>query len=255
MAFATAKDQARAHIMRRLMNRVFVPGERISELKLSRELGLSRAPVREALREVASLGLVQIVPGFGAYVHMPGRDELADIFACREACEMKAAQLAACNMASGALGILRDSLNVLAQLLRRVEAEGLDELDIAGAETLLECDLAFHRTIIQASKNAMLARMLTQMHLVQRTWAQRLDPLRFPLVKSLRATHREHEAVLNAMVAKDARGAAGAMSRHVRRSGRRFLRQYGDEHFVPLPQPPRVARMLMRLDFENEGRV
>lgn len=252
MAFTSAKDRARTHIMRKLVARDFLPNSRISELKLSRELGISRAPVREALREIASQGLMEMVAGFGAYLRVPDKRELAEIFACREALEAKAAQLSTQLIGSAQIAALRDSLDVMQALCARMKDQGLTELDEAASLALLESDLAFHRTIIQAAKNAPLARMLTQMHLMQRTWTQRLDPSRFPLVKSLLTTLCEHEAVVGAIERRDARLAAHMMSRHIRASARRFLRQHGEQDAQRLRHPPKVARMLVDLDFETE---
>lgn len=251
MVFTSAKDRAKTYIMRKLVSRQFPPNSRISELKLSQELGISRAPVREALREIASQGLMEMVAGFGAYLRVPDKRELSEIFACREALEAKAAQLATAQITAAQLAELRHSLGLMQSLCDRASSENLSELDEAGAMTLLESDLAFHRTIVRAAKNSPLSRMLTQMHLMQRTWTQRLDPARFPLAKSLQTTLREHRAVVDAIEQRDAALAARTMSRHVRASARRFLRQHCDQDVQRLRHPPKVAKMLAGLDFSE----
>jgi DNA-binding GntR family transcriptional regulator len=221
-------------------------------LKLSQELGVSRAPVREALREIASQGLMEMVAGFGAYLRVPDKQELADIFACREALEAKASELSARQITPAQIAALHHSLSLVEALCARIATQGLTEMDEAGSMTLLEADLEFHRTIIHAAKNAPLARMLTQMHLMQRTWAQRLDPLRFPLAKSLQSTLREHKAVVRALELRDGSLAGRAMARHIRASARRFLRQHNQDNLQRLCHPSRVARLLVDLDFEAE---
>lgn len=249
MAFASVKDRARSYIMRKIVSCDFAPDSRISELKLSQELGVSRAPVREALREIASQGLMEMVAGFGAYLRVPDKQELADIFACREALEAKASQLSARRITSAQIASLRHSLSLVETLGTRIAEQGLKEIDEAGSLTLFESDLEFHRTIIQSANNAPLARMLTQMHLMQRTWAHRLDPLRFPLAKSLQTTLREHKAVVQALELRDGFLAARMMARHIRASARRFLRQHDKDNLHRLRHPSSVARLLVDLDF------
>src|SRR5690242_4529687 len=72
----------------------FPPGTRVSTLELSKRLGISRTPVREALSQLSSQGLVQEVPGFGVYVQIPQRKELEELYGMREILESYATALA-----------------------------------------------------------------------------------------------------------------------------------------------------------------
>src|SRR5687768_10993991 len=97
------RQQAYERIRDLLRSGRLEPGARLSTLELSRRLGISRTPIREALSKLSSDGVVREVPGFGAYVHAPDARELAEVYGLREALEAYAAREAAANITDGEL--------------------------------------------------------------------------------------------------------------------------------------------------------
>ena len=87
MARNTTIQQAYASIHLRILSGAFQPGFVLSEAVLAKELGVSRTPVGEALRELAGLGLVEQVPRYGTIVRRISRDEIVELYELRAGLE------------------------------------------------------------------------------------------------------------------------------------------------------------------------
>lgn len=177
------------------------PGERIVESRLAKLLGTSQSPVREALRDLASIGLVEIYPHRGSTVRSPDDKELADISALRSVLDALAAELAATL-------IEPDPLEELARLVADMRAA-------ASADDLSEfasADAAFHGVIAQASDNAPLQRVLQQLEPFGRTYLTVMRPN-----TSLEHIIADHESILAELRAENPIGAASAAGEHQRR--------------------------------------
>jgi DNA-binding GntR family transcriptional regulator len=87
-------DQVREHLLAGIVSGRYPPHSRIVETKVARELGTSQAPVREALRGLQAIGVVEISPFRGARVRRPSRSEILEAYAVRVALETLAARLA-----------------------------------------------------------------------------------------------------------------------------------------------------------------
>src|SRR5690606_1292185 len=122
------------------------PGERLMEIQLAEELGVSRTPVREAIRMLELEGFVVMMPRKGAYVADISIKDIASVFEIRGALEGLAAELAA-ERASD------DHIERLERLL--VELAGCVETH--QVERFVELDTEFHATVYEASRNDRLA--------------------------------------------------------------------------------------------------
>ncbi|WP_188009302.1 GntR family transcriptional regulator [Grimontia hollisae] len=185
----------------------FPSGCKISEPELSRELGVSRGPLREAIMRVESMGLIERIPHVGARVVTISASQLADIYAVREALEGMAIRQACANISTGELESLR-------QLLNRHQ-QHLDDVD--GATYFhQQGDFDFHYRIIQASRNAKLISLLCDelYHLVRMYRKQSAQTQSRP-----ERALDEHVQILNALEERDAELAEMLMRRHIRRSG------------------------------------
>jgi len=130
------------------------PGQRLVEVRLSQELGVSRTPVREAIHMLTLDGLVTVVPGRGAFVSHIDKDRLKDVLEVRKDLDLFAAELAC----------------------ERIDAQGLEKLkkacsdfdDLIGTHDvslIAERDVSFHRAILYASKNSELISISERMAL------------------------------------------------------------------------------------------
>ena len=185
-------------VLDRIVGGHYRPGERIVEFKLAKELGLSQSPVREALRELAAVGIVTIHPRRGARVRLPSAKELVDVSLVRAEVDALAARLAAGRIADDTL----DTLEALvAEMLERLDAE-----DFSG---VTEADVRFHQLIAEASENHALQRAFDQLAPFARTFIT----LTLPGV-DVHDIVLQHRPILAALRAHDADGAAGAARTH-----------------------------------------
>ena len=183
-----------------ILNGVFSPGDRLEEFGLARRYGLSRTPVREALRHLASTGLVDLSPRRGAKVSLPDEATLAELFEVLGELEAACARFAAVRMSPAERSRLSTSHNAAFDAARRDDVEAYEV-----------CNREFHKLIYLGAHNASLAAAVSSMR-------ERMAPFsraQFRLPGRLLHSHSEHHRVISAIFAGDAAGAADAMRRHV----------------------------------------
>ncbi|MER7080759.1 transcriptional regulator, GntR family [Saccharopolyspora kobensis] len=199
------RERVRQELQARIADGRLLPGDRIFEQDLAVELGISRVPVREAIRMLQSEGFVDVPPGRrGVFVRGLDRQQAKELFEVREALEVYAARLAAERAEPGDVVLLAE----LAERGRKAhEAGAIDEMSDANG--------AFHDKLVELSGNELLASMLEPLH-GRLAWLFRmnLEPER---------VCREHEAIQAAITAGDADRAAEVAKQHVLSSRRMVL--------------------------------
>lgn len=179
------------------------PGHPLSESHLSRLLGISRTPVREALQQLAQEGLVQIIPGRAVTVAAHSVQEVLNVVHMRSLLEPEMVRLVTD-------AISEEGLNTLWQALRQMEAA----VERDDQETWSIADSLYHETISNACPNDLLGEMTMQMrnrvHYLANVDSQ-TNPAR------LAACTREHREIVEAIGARDAQAAEAAMRRHIDR--------------------------------------
>ncbi|HEV7749965.1 MAG TPA: GntR family transcriptional regulator, partial [Baekduia sp.] len=141
------REQVRDLLLGRILSGHYPPGSRLVETRIAQELGISQAPVREALRDLDQLGCVVHEPFRGCSVRELSIDDLLEAFPVRAALESLAARLAARRIGDDELALLEGFVGTM-----RVAGDEGDALAESAA------DAAFHATIVQAARNAVLAR-------------------------------------------------------------------------------------------------
>lgn len=132
-----------------ILNGELEPGERLMELQLAEQLGVSRTPVREAIRKLELEGLVEMIPRKGAYVADMSIKDILDVLEVRMFLEGLAAYLAAERMSD-------DEIDKLKEILKKFEA-GIVNM---GKEDMIELDNKFHDMIIAGSRNNKLLQIV-----------------------------------------------------------------------------------------------
>ncbi len=135
-----------------IMNSHLKPGERLMEIQLADEMGVSRTPVREAIRKLELEGFVVMIPRKGAYVAGISMKDIAEVFEIRAALESLAAALAAER-------ITEDELEALERCLVKV-AECTEANDL---EALITFDTEFHDILYKASRNERLVQIISNL--------------------------------------------------------------------------------------------
>ncbi|GAA3731387.1 DNA-binding GntR family transcriptional regulator [Spinactinospora alkalitolerans] len=138
------REQIRRVLVDGLLSGRWQPGERIVERRVAAELNVSQAPVREALRELETLRLIESVPNKGARVRAFGVADMAEIYPVRAGLELVAAELAAPALAEDIRPLERE-----VDALKRATTSG-------DVEEQIKHSVDFHREIVRAADNSVL---------------------------------------------------------------------------------------------------
>jgi DNA-binding GntR family transcriptional regulator len=206
IARVTLADRVFEQIVEAIVQGRIAPGETINEVSLSARLGVSRAPLREAIFRLEAKGLIQRVPHLGARVVDLTPRDLKELFLIREGLEGMAARLAAVAMSGEDLQALEQSL----EAHRR-------QPDVASGTAYYQAggDQDFHFRIARASNNRRLFRLLCEdMYSLMRIYRFRSSAT----PGRARQAYSEHQDILSALRRRDADAAEAAMRKHIRLS-------------------------------------
>lgn len=178
----------------------YKPGENLKETKLAKELGVSRTPIREALRQLELEGLVSSIPNKGVVVEGVTKQDVEDIYTIRKMVEGLAARWASEKITPDQLKELEDILGLMEYYTQKEDHDKLSELDTK-----------FHDIIFHASNSRPLESILTNFH----HFTQKARMV--SIGSSGRASHSldEHMSIYNALAAGDPDAAEEAVVRHV----------------------------------------
>ena len=185
------------------------PGERLMEIALAQKLGVSRTPIREAIRKLELEGLVVMVPRKGAEVADITEKDLRDVLEVRTALEELSIELAMKNMTDEDYENLKKTSKSFAK-----DSEGDDLIKIA------EADVAFHEIIYMATGNKRLIQMINNLR-------EQMYRYRLEYIKD-KSTHarlvEEHERIIEAMQKQDVNAAKAAIKLHVENQEENILK-------------------------------
>ena len=196
----TLAETIRQQLADDILHGVYAPGARLDEHGLARRFRLSRTPVREALRQLATAGLVEMRPHRGAIVSLPSESALAEMFEVMGELKSSCARLAAQRMSPAD--------RVRLELVHRNCGEAVSRGDRVAYRTL---NFKFHDVIYRGAHNDFLATTTTAIR-------QRIAPFRraqFEIQDRLTKSYEEHEAIMRAILRGDAETAAKVMLAHV----------------------------------------
>lgn len=190
-------EQAYQRLVDAIAGGELVPGMRLRETELSERLGLSRTPIREALRALEADGLVQHQPRHGAIVRQLDHAEVMELYEMRVVLEGTAARLAA-RMASPV------ELQALVSL--NTEIPNVKDPTVAA-----ELNRQFHVTLIGAARNRFLLKAVE----VLRKTMLILGPTTMRIGKRMREATSEHAEIIAALEARDGARAEALMRQHI----------------------------------------
>lgn len=217
---APLRDQVSSALRQAIVERKLRPGQRLVERELTHMLQVSRATVRESLRELEAEGLVTVIPQRGAVVASISVQEAADIYEARAAIESLIARRFVERTDAAQARRLADTLTPLREAIDAGRPVG----------ELLACKDVFYEALLDGADSTVLSTLLSSLQ---------------ARVSLLRATSLTHEgrpaemlaeltALVNAIDARDADDAARLCAEHVRNAGRTGLAELAkDEPPVP----------------------
>lgn len=211
-------DDLAATLQAKMLSGELLSGTWLRQAALAEEYGVSRTPIREALRTLQASGLVELHPHRGALVRAPSAREIRDAYEVRAELEGLAAELAALRIMQPQLEELRTAQAQFREALDRLaDRRPADDGSPTEIDRWRKANDGFHRAIQAAAANDVLESMLAHLH---RNFPR--DLTRTVLRESvtlLAENVQEHEDILGAIERRDAAQARTLMHEHVRHAG------------------------------------
>jgi DNA-binding GntR family transcriptional regulator len=211
-------DIAYAHIRSRILSGEWPPGQSLMTVPLAEEIGVSRTPVRDALRKLEADGLVDIEPRLGAKVKETPLGEFRDLSELRSALEVQAAGLAATRRTEADLAEIREAFAAMDALTpTMIRTKGRRSV----IDKVARHDVRFHLAIVAAAHNEIMQREILRLALIHQValnpLGKRIGAIYTPdqRVQNHHRSMSEHEAVLQAIERGDVRAARQAMEHHL----------------------------------------
>jgi DNA-binding GntR family transcriptional regulator len=200
------REQVTELLLERILSHYYAPGARLVQTRIAQELGVSQAPVREALRELEMLRFIESAPFRGSWVREVSAVELQEVYVIRAALEEAAARLAADRLQGD-----------VSALEREIEAMAT----ATDTRIQVEHDVRFHQLIVEAAGNSRLAELWASLQVEARTM---ITALRTGLDPGEVA--ELHQPIVDALRRQDAEGAGLEIRRHVQLFGRMYAESH-----------------------------
>lgn len=197
------REEIRNAIREAIFSGELNPGDRIIETYWAKELGVSQGPVREAIRDLEAIGLVETVPFKGSRVRSLSEKDIRDNYSVRICLESKSIRDVITMLTDEQMERLAVSLQDILK-----EMDGCAKRGDLRAFT--ECDTAFHRTIIDATGNQVLLKLWEQCNM--RNW---LTVPALTNAESLLQLQCGHQHICQAICAKDVKEATSTLEDHL----------------------------------------
>jgi DNA-binding GntR family transcriptional regulator len=190
------------------------PGERLMEITLANKLGVSRTPIREAIRKLELEGLVNMIPRKGAVVASISEKDMKDVLEVRITLEELAVSLAIKNMQQEDISQLRDA--------GKAFENAVIAKDIVN---IVEADVAFHDVIYNKTGNKRLIQIINNLR--EQMYRYRLEYIKDARTHSILIS--EHNDIINCISRKDIEEAKKAVREHISNQERGIVRAINDK--------------------------
>ncbi len=186
------------------------PGERLMEIHLANRLGVSRTPIREAIRKLELEGLVTMIPRRGAEVAQITEKSMNDVLEVRRAVDALCVELACERITDSELEKLKEACDVFEEAVKSGDVKRIAQADV---------DL--HDIIVQATGNRRLVQLVN-------TLSEQMYRYRFEYIKDFSQHERlveEHRIIYESIVRKDKETACSAAREHIDNQKKAIIRQ------------------------------
>lgn len=187
-------------IRQAIIDGTFSPGERLMEIQMADEMGVSRTPVREAIRKLELEGFVVMIPRRGTYVADISIKDITEIYEIRTSLDVLAAGLAAERITDEEL-----------ETLNRLLVEIGQHINDKNMEKIVEADTAFHDVLYQASRNERLCSIINNLR--EQLTGIRGRSMSYP--GRLIETMDEHRSLIDCIASRDVERAQDAARVHI----------------------------------------
>ncbi|QDT66701.1 GntR family transcriptional regulator [Calycomorphotria hydatis] len=246
------RQQAYQYIQQKIISGELPVGTRISELTLAEEIGMSRMPIREAIRQLEIEGLVRQVPRFGTIVHSLDRSEMAELYEVREAIESYAVEMVAGRISDKEIQMLSLLCKKIMQLARELRDSSESSFSPKQLQSFLAADMGFHMIILQATGNRRMMKTIADLRVLSSIFTTKRESHDLRIVTS---AYRYHRRILRALKKANGEAARMLMLEHIRESRRLALESYDrrqasgeDKGAVPFALPQDLLEELKQIE-------
>ncbi len=209
----TLKQRAYEYIRRQLLSGELSPGSRLCNRTLAEQIGMSFIPVREAISQLASEGLIEHRPRLGAFVLDPSREQIEELYDFREALECHAATKAAGRISSDELAEMEAFNATLLEIVAQRETAGSEPWTIEQVDRWMMADAGFHMLLLRAARNRHMMKTVSDLRVMAQIFGRRWSNRSSEYLQQICAVHaRLIEALRNG----EAEEAASVMREHLR---------------------------------------
>ena len=202
MEYLPLRDVVFRTLRQEILTGVLKPGERLREIQLADKMGVSRTPIREAIRMLELEGLVKMLPRKGAEVAQITEKDLNDVLEVRTALEQLAIELACKKISREDIASLKENVNEFQNAMKSRDVSKLAKIDVK-----------FHDIIFQATDNKRLIQLLNNLR--EQMYRYRLEYLKDEKVHDRLIS--EHKEIIKNLEERDVEKAKSNITDHIYR--------------------------------------
>jgi DNA-binding GntR family transcriptional regulator len=221
------RQQAYDFIQEGIVSGRLVVGSQLSELSLAKQIGISRTPVREAIRRLVHEGLLEQLPRYGTIVRTPQRRDIVELYELREALEGYAVGQAAERIGAKDLALLTRLCDEIKRIAGQLRRSGKPALEGGMMEQFLAADLAFHMVIVRAAGNGRLLNIVRESRVLMRVIGMKRQEHTLSVVEG---TYRYHSRILRSLQRHNAKAARELLVDHICHSKQEALKAFDRSH-------------------------
>ena len=208
--FLPLRDVVFNHLRQAILTGELKPGERLMEIHLADKLGVSRTPIREAIRKLELEGLVTMIPRRGAEVAQITEKSMNDVLEVRQALDALCVELACDRITDEGIAALKAAKEAFEQSVKTKDNR-----------TIAQADIEFHDIIVQATGNQRLIQLVNNL-------AEQMYRYSFEYIKDS-SQHdtliEEHSKIYQCLVANDKEASSAAVRTHIENQKKSIIRQ------------------------------
>lgn len=223
MVGKTQKQRAYGFLREKLIAGELPPGSRLSDVALSKEIGISRTPVREAINQLASEDLVELIPHNGAFVKVPDERELIELYDLRQLLETFAVTRAASMISEENLSRIEGLIESMDTAIEELAASGSDKPTAALRHRWVMTDYAFHLVLFQSCDNRKVMRIASDLRMLTQAFIFRKDDPDTSPLEVMREANGEHRDLFHALEEGNQKRASEIIARHIERAKNKTL--------------------------------
>lgn len=213
-AFLPLRDVVFKTLRQAILTGELKPGERLMEVHLAEKLGVSRTPIREAIRQLELEGLVIMLPRKGAQVAHITEKSMSDVLEVRLALDELAVSLACERITDEEI-----------DLLKKACTDFEDAVLTKDVRKIATADVAFHDIIFSSTRNPRLSQMVN--NLAEQMYRYRYEYIKNPAIHA--SLIEEHRNIVAAIALRDRTNAVHAIHTHIENQEKAIIRQLREE--------------------------